>query len=236
MPFDFTNALGKAEDFVRRHFKPKAVQEAEKRRRRRKARDVGVRFGRGAAVAGASGAGMIGYGLAVAPLGGAALAATGAAALVAVCTTMFWPRQEPRGISRAELIALVHDAEEWLLQKRLILPGKALPALDVVFGRLNDLHPRVLDMDPGSTLAWDLRRLLGDHLPRLIDAYSELPDTVRQLEPDMLKRLTDGLATLDEELVRICREANQRHLVSFHAQERFIEVRYKDGDFENRSH
>lgn len=234
MPFDFNSALGKAEDFVRRHFKPKAVQEAEKRRRRRKGQDFGKRIGRGAAVAGASGASVIGYGLAVAPMGATALAATGAVALVATCTTMFWPKREPRGISRAELIALVHDAEEWLLQKRLVLPGKALPALDTIFARLNDLHPRVLDMDPGSTLAWDLRRLLGDHMPRLIDAYAELPDTVRQSEPDMLKRLTDGLATLDEELVRICREANQRHLVSFQAQERFIEIRYKDGELGGR--
>ena len=84
-------------------------------------------------------------------------------------------------------------------------------------------------MDPGSALAWDLRRLLGDHMPQLIHAFSELPDTVRSLEPDMLPRLIEGLRTLDEELVRICREANQAHLTAFQAQERFIEVRYKDG-------
>lgn len=234
MPFDLSSALGKVEDAVRRHFKSKAVQQAEKRRRQRKAREVGLRIGRGAAVAGASGAGMIGYAAAVAPMGTMALAATGAAAFAAVCVAVVWPSQAPRGVSRAELNALVGEAEEWLLQKRTILPGKTLPALDTIFQRLDDLRPRIADMNPASTLAFDLRRLLADHLPRLVHHFSELPETVRATEPKLLQDLIDGLATLDEELVRICREANQQHLVAFQAQEQFIEVRYRDGDFERR--
>jgi hypothetical protein len=128
-------------------------------------------------------------------------------------------------------MALVSDAEEWLLEKRMTLPGRVIPALDKVFFRLNDLNPHVKVLDPHAPLAWDLRRLLADHLPRLVHSYSELPATVRDEQPELLPRLLSGLETLDDELARICKEASRDHLLTFQAQDRFIETRYKDRDF-----
>jgi hypothetical protein len=228
--FDFTRAFSQAEDFLRRHIKSRAVQEAEKRRTSRKIRDAGRRVKRFVAVGGASGAGIVGYGAIVAPLGSTALLGTAAAAAVAAGAALLWPKRAVDKISREELIALAADAEEWLLEQRMKLPGRAIPALDAVFFRLNDLAPRIPTLDAHSTLAWDLRRLLGDHLPRLVQSYVELPATVLDSDPTLLKRLTDGLATVDEELVRICREAARDHLTTFEAQERFLEVRYRDSD------
>lgn len=231
MAFDLTGLFGQAEDFLRRHIKPKAVQEAEKRRRRRRSRALVARVNRGLLVAGSGGAGLISYGLAVAPLSATGLIAACAATAIAAGTAIAWPGgQGARGtISRAELAALIADAEEWLLVQRPKLPGRALPAFDKIFFRLHDLHPRVAEIDPHATLAWDLRRLLGDHLPRLVLSYAELPATVRDTDPALLPALIDGLETLDEELVRICREAARDHLVTFQAQERFLESRYRDG-------
>lgn len=228
--FDFTRAFTQAEDFLRRHIKPKAVQEAEKRRTSRKLREAGRRVKRFVAVGGASGAGVIGYGAMVAPLGSTALLATAAGTAIAAGAALLWPKRGAEKISREELIALAADAEEWLLEQRMKLPGRAIPALDAVFFRLDDLGPRIAALDPHSTLAWDLRRLLGDHLPRLVHSYVELPATVRDSDPSLLRRLTDGLATVDEELVRICREAARDHLTTFEAQERFLDIRYRDSE------
>lgn len=232
MAIDFSRALGQAEDFLRRHLKSKAVQAAEKRRRQRRSRAVIARFNRGLAVAGTGGAGLFGYGLAIAPVSATGLAAACAATAIAAGAAIFWPEgQGPRGkISREELLALVADAEEWLLLQRQKLPGRALPALDKIFFRLDDVQPHVAELDPHATVAWDLRRLLADHLPRLVHSYAELPATVRDAEPELLHGLIEGLGTLDEELARICREAARDHLVTFQAQERFIESRYRDGD------
>jgi hypothetical protein len=231
-PIDWSRALGQAEEFLRRHWKPKAVVEAEKRRLQRKTRDVARRIKRAVAVTGSSGAGILGYGVAIAPVSTTALLVAGTATLAAAGAMLFWPSQSAAGrkISSEELVALVAEAEEWLLQQRPKLPGTAIPAVDSIFFRLGDLNPHLAALDPISTLAWDLRRLLGDHLPRLVFSYAQLPATVRDEQPELLQRLVDGLATLDEELARICREAARSHLVTFQAQERFIETRYRDAE------
>ena len=229
-PVDWNRALGQAEEFLRRHWKPKAVVDAEKRRIRRKTREATRRVKRAIAVTGTSGAGVIGYGFAVAPLSTTALLVAGTATLAAAGASLFWPGASPAGrkISREELVALAAEAEEWLLQQRAKLPGSAIPAVDSIFFRLGDLHPQVEAMEPTSTLAWEVRRLLGDHLPRLVYSYAQLPAAVRDEQPELLQRLIEGLATLEEELARICREAARSHLVTFQAQERFIETRYRD--------
>jgi len=223
--------LRKAEDLLRLHFKPKAVVAAEKRRSRHRTRSVMQRLGRAATLSGASGAGVVGYGLAVTPIGAGGLVAVGAATAIAAGAALLWPRRSAgqMKISRAELMALTLEAEDWLLRQRASLPGRALPAFDRIFARLHDIHPQIARLEPNGTLAWDLRRLLTDHLPRLIQSYCGLPQSVTASDPELLPRLIEGLATLDEELVRICREASSDHLLTFEVQGQFIESRYGDG-------
>ena len=230
--FDFNKAWEQAEDFLRRHIKPKAVAEAEKRRSQRRAQVAMRKFNRAASISGASGVGVLGYTLAVAPIGTPALIAAGAATAIAAGLALCWPTRSPVDgkISREELTALVGEAEEWLLNQRKTLPGRVIPGIDTIIARLGDLHPHVPALDPYGPVAWDLRRLLTDHLPRLVQAYSGLPATVRDADPTLLQRLIVSLRTLDEELVRICKEASRDHLLAFEVRDRFIESRYKDGD------
>ena len=229
MPFDFDRLLNQTEDFLRRHIKPRHVVAAEKRRSKRKVKAAMRRFNRAVAVTGASGAGVVGYGMAVAPLGTAALIATGAATVIGAGAVLLWPQRSPLDrISREELAALVLESEAWLLEQRKLLPGRAVPALDTIFFRLNDLHPHLETLEPNGTTAWDLRRVLTDHLPRLLQSYAGLTETVRQSDPDLLSRFIEGMKTLDEELVRICREASRDHLHSLEVQGEFLKSRYKD--------
>lgn len=230
--FDFSKAWEQTEDFLRRHIKPKAVIEAEKRRAERRSKEVMRRLGRAASLSGASGAGLLGYTFAVAPIGISGLIAAGAATVVAAGVALCWPSRSPVDgkLSREELIALVAEAEAWLLNQRKTLPGRAIPHVDAIIAKLGDLNPHVPALDPYGQVAWDLRRLLTDHLPRLILSYSSLPATVRDADPSLFQRLIVSLKTLDEELVRICKEASRDHLLSFEVQDRFIESRYKDGD------
>jgi hypothetical protein len=230
--FDLGGTLQQAGDFLRRHIKSKAVREAEKRRRERKTRDAARRFGRATMVAGSSGAGLFAYSLAVAPIGTAGLAAAGAATLLAATAAIAWPgpRRAAPQFSAAELAALPGEAEDWLLTQREHLPAPADPAFDSILLRLGDLQPRLGEIDANSTLAWEARRLIGDHLPGLVSAYTELPRTTREADPELRRHLVAGLETIAEELARICREVSRERLTSLEARSNFLKTRYRDGE------
>ena len=218
-----------AEAFLRRHWKSKAVREAEKRRQERRNRHHWLRFRQGAAAAGLSGAATFGAAAALATPAVAAVAA-GGAAVAGIVTLRLWlsHRAAARPFSRDELVALPGKAEDWLLDQRLSLPQDAAPAYDSILSLLGDLPPHLARLDPGSTLAWEARRLIGEYVPGLIDTWVSLPAVARERDPEAKARLLAGLATLEQELTALCREASRDKLMWLETQERYLESRYRD--------
>jgi len=220
-----------AEDFLRRHIKSKAVREAEKRRQQRRNREALNRLKRGAAVAGLSGAGVFGYGLAVAPLSTAGLAVAGAGAVVATGAALFWPSGRAHtedGRFECEFTDLVPVAEDWLLARRAMLPGRAAGVLDEILIGLKDLEPHLCSLEPEGPLAGEARRLIGRHLPRLVESWLATPSAVRRRNPQMAERLVEGLDTVADELERLCTEVGRDPKLSFDIQDRFIRTRYRE--------
>ena len=224
----FDRAFDQVGDFLRRHLKSKAVRAAEKRRKTRRNRETRQRAGRAATVTIVSGAGLAGYGLAIAPIADAGLLIGGAATLGAAILAARWPLKRQRGFSREELAALPGEAESWLLDLRERLPRSADAPFDRVLSRLGDLQPQLGEIDPHSTLAWDARRLIGDHLPRLVRSYCELPASTREEDPSFAIRLGEGLDTLAAELGELCTQVSRDRRLAFEAHQRFIQSRYRD--------
>lgn len=238
MGLDLAGLWRQADEFLRFHLKSKAVREAEKRRTERQSREAGRRIARAAAVGGASGAGLIGYGALVAPLAGPVLIAAGGGALLLVAATLSLPsRRRPADgdFSRAELAALPGEAEDWLLGRRESLPLGCRPLLDRIFRRLGDLQPHLAGLAPQSSSAWEARRLLGDHLPRLILAYEAIPPSGRKEDPAVEERLGRGLRTIADALDALCDEVCRDPLMTFETQSRFIEARYREGPERSRN-
>ncbi len=233
MGFDFVGMLRQADEYLRRNIKSKAVREAEKRRSKRRDQEVERRMARaGVAVVG-SGAALAGYAVLVAPLAGPALIAAGGAALILTAGILARPTRRAASdgdFSQAELAALPGDAEDWLLPRRDGLPLDCLPLLDRIFQRLGDLQPHLATLAPNSSAAWEARRLLGDHLPRLILAYEAIPASAREEEPEVRSRLRAGLATVADALDELCREVCRDPLMTFETQGRFLESRYRGED------
>jgi len=229
LPLDPDRALERAEEFLRRHMKSKATREAERRARERRAREFGRRLGRAAAVTGASTVGVLGYGLAVAPVGATGLIAAGAATVAAAAAALIWPSRRPQGTAALTMVGLgtlTSEAEDWLLRQRGSLPGKALPAIDAILSRLHDLQPHLAALAPADPMAGEARRLIGEHLPRLVDSYLGVPAAAREGNPEIARRLVDGLGIVAAELTRLCEEVGKDRLLSFETQGRFLETRY----------
>ena len=234
MGFDLERVLYETEDFLRRNvIRSRAAQEAKKRRARRKMEEAVRRVRR---------AGLILVGL----LGGLVVASILLGSfgiltwLVAIPTALLfslislsWPtrrRPEPMAADAPgiRLGTMARRAEEILLDRSDQLPGRALGASDAIIARLNELQPHLDTLDPDSTLAGDARRLICQHLPRLVVSYLDLPSSARKANSEPSRRFAESLGVvaqeMDELLEQCCRD---RHL-SFDTQNRFIETRYRE--------
>ncbi|HEU0099084.1 MAG TPA: hypothetical protein VFQ67_09945 [Allosphingosinicella sp.] len=233
MGFDVAGMLRQADEYLRRHVKSKAVRAAEKRREQRQAREAGRRLKRAALIGGASGAAILGVGTLVAPVALPVLAAAGGGALLLGAGSLFRPsrrRGDDGDFSQAELAELPGDAEDWLLERREGLPLDCRPPLDRIFRRLGDLQPHLATLAPHSTSAWEARRLLGDHLPRLVLAWEALSGSAREEEPEVRAGLRAALETVADALDELCREVGRDPMMTFETQNRFLEARYKGED------
>lgn len=234
MGFDVVGLLRQADEYFRRGMKSKAVRAAEQRRSDRQAREAEARIKRAALMGGASGAAILGVGALVAPVAVPVLtAAAGGGALLIAVGSLFRPSRRRGGegdFSQAELAQLPGDAEDWLLIRREGLPLYCRPQLDRIFQRLGDLQPHLATLAPHSSAAWEARRLLGEHLPGLLLAYDDIPDSVREEDPEVRARLGAGLETVADALDELCRDVCRNPLMTFETRGRFLESRYRGED------
>ena len=234
MTNDIERVLYHAEDFLRRNLlRPRSAREAQKRRAQRKLREVLRRFRR---------AGLILTGLLVALVIADIFASVGLLAWIVALPTffliaflsLFWsagggeaPVEGPaaRSVPLQEMAVRV---EEGLVDRMDELPSRALPAADAIVARLGELQPHLAGLEPHSVAAGDARRLICEHLPRLVDSYLGLPPSTRGPESDSSRRFTEGLNLVAEELDHLLDTCCRDRQLSFDTQHRFIASRYRE--------
>lgn len=181
-------------------------------------------------------AAAIAYGLIVGPIGIGGLMLVAMAALIALIVFTFWPASEPKRMTYTDQLptkAVVQQLDSLLVRRRSALPAPAARRVDAISQQLPLLESRLTEVDLLDPLAQDARRLMGKHLPELIDRYERVPAEYRQ------HRDGEGL-TVDERLVASLDAARtalddlgaklvQGDRDAFETQGRFIESRYKDG-------
>jgi hypothetical protein len=235
MAFELERVLYETEDFLRRALRSPAARAAKKRRMRRKLDEMLRRLKRSAWILAGLLVLLVAAGL-FGKLGFLALLLGVPTAFFIAFLSLFWSKGGRRAATApgvapppaTALDALARRAEDDLIDRCRDLPGRALPAADAIVARLDELQPHLGALDPASTLAGDARRLIGEHLPRLIDSYLALPDADRGPRSESSTRFTESLAIVAEEMDRLldrcCRDRHAR----FETQSRFIETRYKE--------
>ncbi|HYI47629.1 MAG TPA: hypothetical protein VEX35_04110 [Allosphingosinicella sp.] len=238
MAFELERVLYETEDFLRRAIGSPNLRAARQRRFRRKLEELGRRAKRSAFVL----IGLIALLLAFSIFrGGIGFFAW----LVAMPTftafallLMFQPTrlhkrlqaEAPGGEAPPTLPLgdLALRAEEGLLDRCNELPGRALPAADAIAARLRELQPHLAEIDPAAPLAGDARRLIGQHLPRLVDSYLQLPDDARAPGSESSRRLAESLDIVAAELGNLLETCCRDNQADFDTQSRFIETRYRE--------
>jgi hypothetical protein len=230
---DLDRALYDTEDFLERQLGSGASRQLAKRKLQRGVREAGRRFRRAglifllllfaliiADVAGAS----VGFFTWVFALAGMAMAAL---------FSMLWPTRAsrrstvPAGAAES-LDQLAGAREEWLLERCRELPRPALPAVDSILYNLREMQPCLAHVTPNSRLHGETQRLVGEHLPRLVESYLAIPYEARAPGSQNDLRIAESLDLVAQELHRLCVDVTRERSDGFEVNRRFIESRYGD--------
>ncbi|HYD36930.1 MAG TPA: hypothetical protein VEA60_04920 [Allosphingosinicella sp.] len=178
----------------------------------------------------------IGFGLVVGPIGITGLFFVALAILAILLLFSFWPPSEPKRVAYNEQLptgTVVRQLESMLMRRRSALPAPAAQRADAIGAQLPLLESRLAEVDPLDPLAQDARRLMGKHLPELIDRYERIPAEYRRhtdgegLTAD--QRLVASLDAARTALGEIGDKLVQGDRQAFETQGRFIESRYREG-------
>ncbi len=239
MAFELERILYETEDFLRRSLGSASRRDAKKRKLRRRFEEAMRRVKRAALLLAAILAGLVAYALFAGGIGFLTWMVALPTAFLIALVSLFWGssarRAEPAAADPAAapalpLGALAARAEEALLDRCDALPGRALPAADAILARLNELQPHLDGLEPASLVAGDARRLIGQHLPRLVDSYLDLPESGRKPGSESSQRFAESLGIVAQELDTLLETCCRDRQISFDTQRRFIETRYKEDD------
>lgn len=210
-----------------------AMQNASSRRRARTMQDIVAKGMRMGMVAVAAIVGTFAWSLIVNPIGTTGLMLAIFATVAVLFALGVFPRNrvpDPALFAKAAPATLPAATDRWLDRRRRALPALAAPQLDAISARLAALEPQLASVAPNDPVASDLGRLLGQHLPELVDRYTRVPaDQRRSLTNEGVsieKRLVDGLSLVDGELARVSEQLAKGDRDAFLIQGRFLEARY----------
>lgn len=169
-------------------------------------------------------------------LGMDALIAAPLTVLVAWAIILYLGFRKPRApqvIASASIADLPARTADWLDHQRELLPRPAEPRIDAIVNGLHALAPQVRNLDARAPGANELKRLLAEELPDLIEGYQRIPADL-QKQPQLggatpAERLVDALGTVEEQLARATRRLATDDLHALATQQRYLELKYKDG-------
>ncbi len=216
----------------------RAGRDAVRRRAERKARRIGQKALRMALMVVAVIFATIFYGVAIGPIGVGSLMLIVLATMCAMVALATFPRDtapEPMKLATARPDVLPAQVDQWLDAKRRALPALAAPKVDAISAQLAALAPQMAKVPAGDPTALELNRLLGKHLPELVDRYENVAPAQRKVAstpggPTIERQLVDGLGLIEAELVRVNDDLGRQDRDAFAVQGKFLENRYgKDG-------
>lgn len=234
-PRSVDQAIARFDEVMGRIDRSKAAGAARRRLHSRGVADFAQKLANIGMALGVLIAATIVFGLVVGPIGLTGLFVVGALMFLAVLLFSVWPGEKPIVQYKEDMPnqAVVQRLDSLLVRKRAALPPPAAARVDAISGQLPLLEHRLAETDILDPLAQDARRLMGKHLPELIERYERVPEAYRR-ERDgegmtVDERLVAGLDAAKSALDDLGRKLAHEDLSAFETKGRFIESRYREG-------
>ena len=125
--------------------------------------------------------------------------------------------------------ALVGNTELWLEAQRPALPAPAADMVGRIGVQLDALGLQLDGLDQNHPAAREVRSLVGETLPEMVDSYRRIPQHLRQEEragatPDA--QLTEGLGKISGEIDRVTRQLAEGNLDDLAIKTRYLDYKY----------
>ncbi|HEY0625564.1 MAG TPA: hypothetical protein VGD10_02405 [Allosphingosinicella sp.] len=176
------------------------------------------------------------WGLFVSPIGWSGLFIAAIATLFILVFFSVWGGEKPEKSFNEQMPNrdVVRTLDGFLHRRRPALPAPAARRVDAISQQLPLLESRLGEVDALDPLAQDARRLMGKHLPELIERYERVPAPYRhQRDAEGMtvdERLAASLDAANQALAEIGQKLAKTDMDAFETQGRFIESRYSDKD------
>ena len=105
-----------------------------------------------------------------------------AAAAYALLRYPKMPMPTTESLRQTDLATLAGKTEMWLESQRPALPAPAITLMQDIGLRLDQLAPQLQNLGENDPAAREVRKLVGEHLPELINGYKRIPETLKRKE------------------------------------------------------
>ena len=125
--------------------------------------------------------------------------------------------------------ALVGRTELWLETQRRALPPPAVQLVDQISLQLDGLAAQLVDVDQAHPKAAEVRKLVGEHLPNVIDGYRKIPENLRYEDragTNPNAQFIGGLRTISDEIDSITRQLAMGAIDNLAITTRYLDYKY----------
>jgi hypothetical protein len=153
---------------------------------------------------------------------------------VVACTFLFsnFPRvrvPQRSDLNTGDVRHMVARTELWLEHQRPALPPPAVTLVDQIGAQLDALGVQLEHVEPLHPAAVETRKLVGETLPGMVDAYRKIPAALRKearagATPD--QQLVESLGKISAEIDSVTRQLADGALDDLAIRTRYLDYRY----------
>lgn len=139
------------------------------------------------------------------------------------------PSRSDLNPASTDVRGLVGRTELWLESQRAALPPPAVKLVDGLGFQLDGLAKQLADVDQAHPQAVEVRKLVGEHLPDIIDGYRKIPEQLRYEDrggTNPTKQLVGSLETLSFEIDSITRQLASGAIDDLAIKTRYLDYKY----------
>lgn len=174
-------------------------------------------------------------GLVIDGIGFTGIVVTFAAIVTALAVLGTFPKlkvPELAALNRGDARSMVARTELWLEAQRPALPAPAVNLIDQIGVQLDGLGMQLEGVDPSEPAVSEVRKLVGEHLPGMVESYRRIPANLKREERggrNADQQLADGLGRISAEIDAVTRQLAAGDLDALAVRGRFLDYKYGEG-------